>query len=467
MRKHAPHENGSLCPRTLCLALALLTGAVPCLDAGTIPPDMDLRDFRAVIQGATRDVFPAVVFVKCVRETMESGKKDSHEVVGSGVLISGSGEILSNWHVVDRATEVRCMLYDGRAFDARVVGSDKDTDLALLQLVVPPGSGPLPFARLGDSTLMSEGDFVMAMGAPWGLSRSVSMGIISCARRYLPGDSEYNLWLQTDASISPGNSGGPLVNTEGEVVGINALGILMGGDTGFAIPSAVIRDVLGPIREHGRVNWTWTGLELQPLRDFNRNVYFDYSEGVMIAGTSPASPARRAGVLTGDRLVRVNGQPLTALHEEDLSDIRRALSLLPHDQPAEFAIMRQGQQVAFDITPREKGEVEGADMDCPRWGFTVRSINRFDNPDLFFYRPEGVFVYGIQHPGNASRSDLRPADILLRIDREDVGTLEDVERAHADAVAALPAKHRVLITVLRNGQQHQLVLDYSRDYRRE
>ncbi len=156
--------------------------------------EMDFTDIRAVIQQAKDKVFPAVVFIKCVRETMEYGRTDSHEVVGSGVLISEQGEVLTNWHVVDKAKDVRCMLYDGRVFNARVVGGDKDTDLALLQLNLLPDSGPLPYAELGDSDEVSEGDFVMAMGAPWGLSRSVSMGIISCSNRKifsrLPGPSQ-------------------------------------------------------------------------------------------------------------------------------------------------------------------------------------------------------------------------------------------------------------------------------------
>jgi len=456
---------------SVCLAISGCVGAArtDAEDATTAARARGLEtlDFREVVSSAKEEVFPAVIYIKCVRESHEAGRHQTHEVSGSGVLISAEGEALTNWHVADKAVEIRCLLRDGRAFNASVVGSDKDIDLALIQLELPDDAAPVPYARLGESARLTEGDFVMAMGAPWGLARSVSIGIVSCVRRYLPQRSEYSLWLQTDASISPGNSGGPLVNTDGEIIGINALGILIGGDTGFAIPSLVIRDVLGPLRENGRVPWTWTGLELQPLRDFNRNVYFDYEEGVMIAGTAPESPARRAGIQTGDRLIQVNGQALTAFHEEELPDIRRALSLLPQDQAASFAFIRQGQRITVDITPREKGDVEGDDLDCPRWGFTARTINRFDNPDLFFYRPQGVYVYGIQHPGNASRSELRPSDILLRIDRDEVHSLEDVAAAHAAALEALPAKHRVLITVLRNGQQHQLVLDYSRDYRRD
>src|SRR5262249_49938605 len=150
---------------------------------------------------------------------------------------------------------VRCLLSDGRPMNAKVLGSDKDTDLALLQLDAPTGAGPLPSAAFGDSLALKEGDFVMAMGAPWGLNRSVAIGIISCSRRYLSDISEYSLWLQTDAAINPGNSGGPLVNTDGRIVGINARG--MGGwaeGMGFAIPSETIGHLLPQLREHGHVD---------------------------------------------------------------------------------------------------------------------------------------------------------------------------------------------------------------------
>jgi len=133
----------------------------------------------------------------------------AQEVAGSGVIISKGGEVLTNWHVVDKAIEVRCLLSDGRPLDAKVLGTDKDTDLALLQLEKPSGGALLPMAALGHSSLLKEGDFVMAMGAPWGMARSVSIGIISCTARFLATSSEYSLWLQTDASICPGNSGGP------------------------------------------------------------------------------------------------------------------------------------------------------------------------------------------------------------------------------------------------------------------
>jgi serine protease Do len=424
-------------------------------------------DFRQVVAAAKDKVFPAVVFIKCLKETLESGKKITEEVVGSGVIISPEGEVLTNWHMVDKVVEARCLLYDGRAMDAQVVGSDKDSDLALIRLKVPAGSGELPHAELGDSTKLKEGDFVMAMGAPWGLNRSVSIGIISCTRRFLPNNSQYSLWLQTDAAISPGNSGGPLVNTEGQVVGINTLAILRGGDMGFAIPSETIRVILPQLKETGKVPWSWTGLQLQPLKDFNKNIYFEATEGVIVAETDPESPARHAGVQPTDRIVRVNGQSVTAEREEDLPAVRQMLALLPKHKPATFELIRGQTTMAIEITPREKGKVEGEELDCPRWNLTLKAINQFDNPDLYFHRKVGVFVFGVKSPGNAENAGLDTKDIVVQIDGQEITTLEKAKAVYDQAVANVATKHRVMFTILRNGLTRQLVLDFSRDYEKE
>jgi S1-C subfamily serine protease len=423
-------------------------------------------DFRQVISGAKDKVFPAVVYIKCLQETHESGQKISQEVAGSGVIISPQGEVLTNWHVIDKAVEVRCLLLDGRALDAKIVGSDKDVDLALLQLAVPAGAS-VPYAVLGDSETLKEGDFVMAMGAPWGLSRSVSMGIISCAKRFLPGASQYSLWLQTDAAISPGNSGGPLVNTAGEVVGVNARGAMSGGDMGFAVPAGIIRDIVAQLRQYGKMNWSWTGLQLQALKDFDRNIYFEGTEGVIVAETDPESPARRAGLQARDRLLRIGGRPITALTAEDLPAVRRFIGLLPKHQKVTIDFLRGDKPMTVELEPREKGKVEGAELDCPRWDLTVREINQFDNPDLFFYRDKGVFIYGVKAPGNAGAAGLRPQDVVVKIDGKDVAALDDVRAIHKQSLEGLKTKTRAIFSVLRNGLVRQVVLDYSRDYSKE
>ena len=453
----------------LLLLLPLLLAACPGCGPSRAEFDgaMERLDFRRVVQSAKDRVFPAVVFIKCLRESFEGGRRVFQEVAGSGVIVSPDGEVLTNWHVVEKAGEIRCLLTSGLSCEARLAGADKDTDLALLKLALPAGAAPLPSATLGDSRLLAEGEFVLAMGAPWGMSRSVSIGIVSCPRRHLPGHSEYSLWLQTDASISPGNSGGPLVNAAGEVVGINTLSSFTGGDLGFAVPSETIGFILPQLREHGRADWSWIGLELQPLRDFERNISFEAAEGVVVSGTDPDSPARRAGILPRDRIVRIDGRAVTAATAEDLPALRRMIGALPRERPVKFELLRGEEAVTVELAPRDKGRVEGEFLDCPRWDLTVKAINEFENPALYFQRREGVFVYGIKYPGNAGTSGLRRQDIILRIDGREIKTLADVKAAHRAALAGLPARSRVALVLLRGGVERQAVLNFSRDHDKE
>jgi serine protease Do len=448
--------------------VSVLAGCTPQPAAPATRADgMASLDFRQVIASAKEKVFPAVVYIKCLRESHESGKKITQEAAGSGVLISADGELLTNWHVIDKATDIRCLLYDGRSFDGKLIGSDKDTDLALVKLQLPADAGKLPFATLGDSGKLKEGDFVMAMGAPWGMSRSVSMGVVSCTRRFLPEHSEYSLWLQTDAAICPGNSGGPLVNTAGEVVGINTRGIMYGGDMGFAIPSITVKRIAEQLREFGKMNWSWTGLQLQSLRDFERNVYFDGADGVIVAETDPESPARLAGILARDRIVEINGQKVSALTAEDLPALNVMLGTLEKRKPVKITVLREKDgKVTIDFAPREKGKVEGDELDCPRWDITVKTINQFDNPELYRHVKEGIFVYGVKYPGNAS-SVLARQDIILKIDGKEVRTLEEVKAIHAEALKNVGSNPKIRFDVLRNGLMRQLVLDFSRDFERE
>jgi serine protease Do len=440
-----------------------VSAAVPASPGEKLTP----TDYRAIVRAAKDKIFPALVFIKCIRESHESGKKISEEVSGSGVLISATGEVVTNWHVVDKASEVRCLLLDDQALTATIVGIDKDTDLALIRLKLPANAKPLPFAVFAPSDKLTEGDFAMACGAPWGLSRSVSSGIISCMRRYLPEHSEYSLWLQTDASISPGNSGGPLVNIDGQIIGINTRGIMSGGEVNFAIPAETVKRVVEQIRASGSVKWSWTGLQLQPLRDFNKNMYFDAPDGVIVASADPESPAKRSGLQPKDRIVKINGQTITAVTEEDLPAIRRLLGQLPLNKPAELDVVRDNKPLAVSLTPREKGKVEGEEQDCPRWDMTLKTINQFDNEDLYYYREKGVFIFGVKHPGNGSNGGFQRNDIIVKVDGKEVTTLAEIKAMHAETLKNIKAKPRIVFSILRNGLTKQMVLDIERDYEKE
>jgi len=450
-------------PLTVLLALCLAASAGR---AGEIPPDAKAQDIRSILAVAKARVFPAVVFLMPIAERYEGGRKEKQQVAGSGVLISAKGEVVTNWHVVDKSVEIRCLLFDGSVGKAAVVGVDKDTDLALLRLEVA-GRTEFPFAELGDSSKLSEGEFVMAMGAPWGLSRSLSLGIVSCTTRFLPAAAtagSYNLWIQTDASINPGNSGGPLVDTEGRVVGINTLGSMFGGDLAFAVPSTVVKSTVAALREHGRVPRAWVGLRLQPLKDFERNIFYPGSEGVLLASVDPESPAAAAGLQIGDLLLSLAGRRLSGVNREEIPAIQQAIAELPIDRAVAVEVLRDGKPLTLSLTPRGKGRVEGEDFECRDWNMTLKTINEFATPQLFFFRPKGVFVQGVKRPGNAAEAGIREGDILLAVEGKEIETLEGLQAVYEAALADPARGRKVVLTLLRSGLPRKVVLDYATRY---
>jgi serine protease Do len=456
-------------PRTLarlCLLSALLLPA----GAGCRKPAADTRpiDFRAVVARAKGRVYPAIVFVKPIREEYSAGERKKLEVFGSGAIISPDGLVFTNAHVAEKATEIRCVLEDREQYPAELVGLDKETDLALLRLKLPADHPPLPVVEFADSELLEEGQFVMAMGSPFGFTRSISFGVISNTRRYIGFRTEYkyNLWLQTDAAINPGNSGGPLVDSEGRVVGINTLrGGWAAEGLGFAIPSNIAREVLATLREHGRVERSWVGLELQALKDFDQNTFHPASEGVLVAGVEDPSPAREAGLRNGDLLLEVAGRSVSAPYVEQLPEVRQRLAALKADVPAEFLVRRSDREMRMSVVPIPKGEFEGQDFDADRWDMTVKGISRYANPQLYFHQKRGVFVQGVRWPGNAQNAGLQTMDIVLSIDGEEVADSDGFERVYRRIMADTKREQKVLITVKRGPYVKHLVLDYRKSYK--
>lgn len=423
-------------------------------------------DFREVIRETTDRVFPSLVYVRVVCEDLSSGKNERHEASGSGVVVSEDGEVLTNHHVVDKATEIRCLLSGGESCTAKVIGFDKDMDIALLRLERPAGAPPLRAAKLS-TRAVKRGDVVLAMGAPWGLARSVTMGIISCTDRYLDGAGQYTLWYQTDAAISPGNSGGPLVDTFGEVVGVNARGIIFGGQA-FTIPSTAILEVLPHLRKSGGANWSWFGFKFQPLNDFDHNMRFPWENGVMVAGTDAGSPARKAGFLPSDRIVAVDGKPVTILNAEDLPAFERRIGRMPFGKEVVFCVERDGKALDISVAPCEKGRVEGEQKAYERWGLTAKEINQFADPDLAFFAPEGgLYVAATSWEGNASVCGLRRRDVIVSVDGTRVKTLADLDKIYEAALRDLPGRYKMRIDVSRKGRDMQFVLNYLEDTEKE
>ena len=424
-------------------------------------------DFEAIIEQAKAKVFPTLVYVRPIREDYSEGKKRRMVVGGSGVIISADGYVVTNHHVAEKAVEIRCVLHDNSMLRAELIGTDLDTDLALLKLIPDDPATVFPHADLADSDGVQEGQFVMALGAPWGLKRSISLGVVASAQRYLEGSSQYSLWIQSDASLNPGNSGGPLIDTEGRIVGINTMGSLYGGDLGFSVPSGTVAYVVDQLRRNGDVKRSWTGLRLQPLRDFERDSFFEGDRGVLVASVDPGSPAEQADFRPGDLILSVGGAETNGLYNEDLPKVRDLLGRLPTDQPVAVELRRDGRIERIEITVREKGSVEGQDLDLKRWNMTVKAINEHFDPDLFYYLREGVYVQAVQRPGNANDADFESRMILVEVDGRPVKTLQDIRAAYEAITANPERKKQVLFKVMERGVPSLLVLDYARDYDQE
>eukprot|EP00825_Cyclidium_porcatum_P025611 TRINITY_DN27792_c0_g1_i1.p2 TRINITY_DN27792_c0_g1~~TRINITY_DN27792_c0_g1_i1.p2 ORF type:complete len:197 (+),score=-8.83 TRINITY_DN27792_c0_g1_i1:216-806(+) len=196
-------------------------------------------------------------------------------------------------------------------------------------------------------------------------------------------------------------------------------------------------------------------------------MYFEGTQGVMVADTDPDSPARQAEIHPRDRILSVNGKPVTAMTDEDLPGLRRMLGELAKSKPAKVELLRGTVKSVVDLTPREKGKVEGEEFACKQWDCTVKTINQFDNPDLYFQQKTGVFVFGVKYPGNAASAGLANQDILLKVDGKPVGTLAELEAIHKETLKTVEDKPRIVLTVLRNGLMRQIVMDISRDHSKE
>lgn len=464
-----PKAGWSVLLTAVVACAVILSNAAPAR-AGTLRPEGKRGgrvNFEQIITRAKRKVFPALVFVKVIRRSFKAGKQQRRQVVGSGVIISKDGLVVTNHHVIKNALRIQCVLGSKKQVDAELVGKDKETDLALLKLEYED-EDPLPTGEFGNSDKVTEGQFVMALGAPFGFTRSISLGIISHSRRYIGFQTEYkyNLWLQTDASITEGNSGGPLVNSAGKIIGINTLGVLPGAMS-FALPSNLVQKVVRRLEENGKVKRAWTGLQLQPLKDFKTNTFIDAEKGVLIKGVAQNSPGSHAGVQKGDLLLKINGKDVNGTYAESLPVIKWRLADLPTGEPATLTIRRGGEKKKIKMTPVLKGDVEGEDFDCARWDMTVKGITRYSTPDLYFYREKGVFIQAVQHPGNAANAGLQEDDILLQIGDAEIRTIEDVKKAYEELTSEDREEKEVLVTVLREGMKRTFVLKYYSEYDEE
>jgi serine protease Do len=371
--------------------------------------------------------------------------------LGSGVLISRDGAVLTNFHVVQGASEVRVALPDKRELKAKIIGSDPKTDIALLQVE----GNDFPFIQWGDSTRVRVGQFVLAFGDPLGLGPTVTAGIISAKGRGNVGIVDYEDFLQTDAAINPGNSGGPLVNVEGELVGINTAIATSGGrgnqGIGFAVPSNLAREVVKQIQDHGRVVRGWLGVAVQDVTPAMAPALgLKTPGGALVSDVQDSAPAARAGLQRGDVIVELGGQPVS-----DSRALRMTIAESAPGTTVKMVVMRHDKRVEVsaklgEVPGEEKPGAGGAANAAGAVGLTVAPLTpevawRLDVPE----GTTGVVVSAIAPGSRAAEAGIRPGDVIQEIDRAPVQSPGDVKKA-----LEKDRKRAHLLLVRREGETH-------------
>ena len=429
------------------LGLGLVAGASMARGEEAAPPDKPKvseeiafarnlsRAFRNVASKADASVVHISQFGRVlVRQNIfDSGHAELRPTgLGSGFIVSGDGMVVTNNHVVQNAEKLKVRLADGREYDAKILGRDALTDVAVLKIDAT-GLTPLAFA---DSDEMEVGDWVVAIGSPFGFSNTVTAGIVSAKGRSLtpPGQGRYEDYIQTDAAINPGNSGGPLLNLEGQVVGVNtAIASSSGGSEGlgFAIPSNLARGVMENIVKNGRVVRGWLGVELQDVAlpgDSNGSAV-----GARVVGIEPDSPADQAGLKVGDVIRQFQGR-----HMDELR-LRGSIAVLPPGTKVAMDIVREGKRVEVSTSLGDRDEyvsraaAKVGQVFVPRLGITVKTLTRAEARAQGYRSLGGVMVSGVDKNSKGDAIGLQEGDILHQLDRRDIEDADQFARAMADA----------------------------------
>ncbi|MFS8153454.1 MULTISPECIES: DegQ family serine endoprotease [Halomonadaceae] len=373
------------------------------------------------------------------------GRTEERQSLGSGFVISEDGYVMTNAHVVQDADEILVRLNDRRELRAEVVGSDPQTDVAVLKI----DANDLPTLNLGDSDELKVGEWVAAIGSPFGFDHSVTAGIVSAINRTLPRDA-YVPFIQTDVAINPGNSGGPLFNLDGEVVGINSqIFTRSGGFMGvsFAIPINVAMDVAEQLREGGRVDRGWLGVMIQPVsEDLAESFGMENAIGALIADLDPEGPAAQGGLQAGDVILEVNGEEV-----ERSSSLPRLIGKGAPGTEVELTLMRDGEELTESVElgswpDTEQQSAQAGSNNQARLGIMVAEIDDTMREQLNV--PGGVIVRQVESGSVAAEAGIRPGDVLVSIDHRSVSSSAEL----VEIVEALPTDRAIPVRLFRDGR---------------
>lgn len=445
------------------LSLALLSVSPPV--PAQAPAPVRASDATRISEARDR-VLPVVVSILNVRQDYQQGEPVLSVSSGSGTVVSPEGHIATNAHVTQNGKSFRVVFADGRELPARLVGTDTLSDLAVLQ-AIPPKPEKFAHADFADVLDLRPGDTVLAMGAPWGLSNSMSAGVVNNPRRLLVSlfDDEadyedrlgadeptgrYYAWIQHDAAIAPGNSGGPLVDLSGRIVGVNTRGMIFGGDLAFAIPGPDAGEVVRALIAKGRIERAQFGFRLRSLKGTG------YREGVLVNAVERGSAAEKAGLRAGDRILALDGAAVSALQPVDVPALQRRIAELPIGQGVQLAIDRDGRRREIRLVAEAQPDGRGDEGAFAPFGLSLSELTPAMGRSRNFDDAEGLLVTGIRPGGPAAiaRPALAPGDLILRVDGKPVRSLDELE-----AVAGKPSgDDRPLVIEFQREAEQQLAL---------
>ncbi|HTU02524.1 MAG TPA: DegQ family serine endoprotease [Candidatus Sulfotelmatobacter sp.] len=408
-------------------------------------------------RGPFRDFFGEDFFERFFGE---QAPRERHSL-GSGVIVDSRGYILTNNHVIEQADQIEVRLSDRRKFQATVIGRDPKTDLAVIKI---DAAGDLPVAKLGQSARIRIGEWAIAIGNPFGLDQTVTVGVISAVGRSDVGITTYEDFIQTDASINPGNSGGPLVNLEGEVIGINTAIVAAGQGIGFAIPVDMAKQISERLIGQGRVVRAWLGVGIQELTDeLAAQFGVRPEDGVLVGNVMKDSPAERAGLKTGDILQEFDGVAITNVHQ-----LQREVAQRATNSTVKIRLLRERQPLTVSVVlgeqPSEMAETPGAPPTpaepAQRYGFSVQDLTPELRTQLNLAPgATGVVVAGVEEDSPAARAGVRAGDLITQANREPIASAADVTRV----LTRLRSGGNLLLLVQRNGGSRFVVLQPARE----